>query len=153
MYIDCVHYTIVFRGDIFVSLNQPQISIDLGSSIPVYRQIIDALRQHLVDGALQPGDFLPSVRQLALDLGVHFNTVAQAYRALSDEGWLDLKRRRGASVLDRERRPVPDKDRQRLYWQRLMELTAELRAEGIPSRQIALHLRKLADRIEGNSKC
>lgn len=133
-----------------MAVNGPHISIDLESSIPVYRQIVDALRQHLVDGALQPGDLLPPVRQLALNLGVHFNTVAQAYRALSDEGWLDLKRRRGASVIGRERPSAPDKERQRFYLQRLMELTAELRAEGIPSRQIVLHLRKLADRIEEN---
>ena len=131
-------------------MNQPRISIDLASSVPVYRQIVDALRQHLVDGALQAGDFLPPVRQLALDLGVHFNTVAQAYRALSNEGWLDLKRGRGARVVDRERPTAPGKDRQRFYLQRLRELIAELRAEGIPARQIASHLRKVADLIEEN---
>ena len=83
------------------------ITIDLNSHVPVYRQIVDAMRHLLVDGELQPGDQVPTVRQLAIDLGVHFNTVAQAYRLLADEGWLDLKRHRGAKVLDRRKPAAP----------------------------------------------
>ena len=128
----------------------PVISINPHSTVPVYRQIVDAMRNHLVDGTLQPGDLVPPVRQLAVDLGVHFNTVAQAYRVLADEGWLDLKRRRGAMIIDRARPAAPDRERQKLQLQRLRELTAQLRAEGIPAKQLAAHLRKLADLIEGN---
>ena len=125
------------------------ISIDLNSPVPVYRQIVDAIRHLLVDRALEPGDQLPTVRQLATDLAVHFNTVAQAYRVLSDEGWLDLKRKRGATILDRRQPDAPSKERQNHSLRRLKELTAQLRAEGIPARQIAHQLRKLADGIEG----
>ena len=63
-----------------------RLRVDLSSSIPIYRQIVDGLRVALVNGDLHPGDSLPTVRRLALDLGVHFNTVAQAYRTLSAEG-------------------------------------------------------------------
>jgi GntR family transcriptional regulator len=125
------------------------ITVDIKSPIPVYRQIVDAMRHLLVSGALEPGDQVPTVRQLALDLGVHFNTVAQAYRTLSEEGWLDLKRRRGATVLDRRTPSTPSKEQQGHSFQRLQQLTAQLRAEGIPSKQIARQLRKLADGIEG----
>ena len=128
----------------------PTITIDLKSSVPVYRQIVDAMRHLLVEGALKPGDQVPPVRQLGLDLGVHFNTVAQAYRELADEGWLDLKRRRGAVVLDREKPAAPSRSRQNDSLRKLRELTAQLRAEGIPASQIAGHLRKLADGIEGD---
>src|SRR5678810_807646 len=79
----------------------PRVSIDLGSPTPAYRQIASDLRRHLVEQRLRPGDLLPPIRQLALDLGVHFNTVALAYRMLADEGWLELKRRRGAVVMAR----------------------------------------------------
>lgn len=126
----------------------PTITIDTNSLTPVYRQIVDAMRHLLVEGTLKPGDQVPPVRQLALDLSVHFNTVAQAYRVLSDEGWLDLKRRRGAIVQDRALPNAPGKNRQQDSFRRLRELTAQLRAEGIPAKQIALHLRKLADGIE-----
>lgn len=50
----------------------------------------------------------PPLRQLALDLGVHHNTVALAYRELAAEGWLELRRGRGALVVERrDRRPSP----------------------------------------------
>src|SRR5438128_6290037 len=122
---------------------KPTITIDVKSSVPVYRQIIDAMRHLLVEGVLKPGDRVPPVRQLGLDLGVHFNTVAQAYRELADEGWLDLKRRRGAVVLDRVQPAPPNKARRNDSLKKLRELTARLRAEGIPASQIASHLRKL----------
>jgi len=71
--------------------SRPIIRIDLASTVPVYRQIVDSLRMHLVEGDLVPGDVLPSVRRMAMELGITFNTVAQAYRQLAEEGWLNLK--------------------------------------------------------------
>jgi GntR family transcriptional regulator len=124
------------------------ITINLESPYPVYRQIIDAIRHLLVQGELKPGDQLPPVRQLGLDLGVNFNTVAQAYRELSDEGWLDLKRRRGAVVLDRALPAPPSKARQNNSLKKLRELTAELLAQGIPATEIVKHLQKLAEAIK-----
>ena len=67
------------------------LHIDSESGTPVYRQIVDGLRVALVNGDLLPGDPLPAVRRLALDIGVHFNTVAQAYRELAREGWLNIR--------------------------------------------------------------
>ncbi len=125
----------------------PTITINLDSPAPVYRQVVDAIRHQLVSGALKPGDSMPTVRELATDLGIHFNTVAQAYRLLADEGWLDLKRHRGAVVLDRETPAAPDRERRKQSWQRLVELIAQLQSEGIPTHQIAGRLRKLADTL------
>jgi GntR family transcriptional regulator len=59
------------------------LRIDLASSVPVYEQIANGLRAELVSGQFSPGDKLPPVRMLALDLGVHHNTVAEAYRQLA----------------------------------------------------------------------
>src|SRR5881392_167421 len=81
--------------------NQKLLRIDLKHPVPAYRQIADGMRALLVRAAFQPGDRLPTVRQLAIDLTVHHNTVAQAYRLLADEGWIELKRHRGAKVLER----------------------------------------------------
>jgi GntR family transcriptional regulator len=125
----------------------PTITIDFNAPIPIYRQIADAMRHLLVSGDLQAGDQVPTVRQLATDLGVNFNTVAQAYRILEDESWLDLKRRRGAVVLDRRKPSAPGKERQKQAFQRLRELTAQLQSEGIPVNQIAGQLRRLADAL------
>jgi GntR family transcriptional regulator len=72
------------------------IRIDLNKPQPLEEQITAALRQALAQGTLAPGDDLPPVRQLAGDLGVHWNTVARAYRRLADEGLLSVRRGKGA---------------------------------------------------------
>ncbi len=61
-------------------------------------QIRDQLRTMIQSGLLDPGQRLPPVRELAQDLGVHFNTVARAYRLLAQEGWIVLHHGRGAYV-------------------------------------------------------
>jgi DNA-binding transcriptional regulator YhcF (GntR family) len=122
------------------------IEIHDDSPLPVYRQIADALRHHLVAARLKPGDLLPPVRQLALDLGVHFNTVAQAYRILADEGWLDLKRRRGALVLERTMPRRRNETRVDALLTRLRDLTAELRGAGVTQTQIAAAVRRATKR-------
>lgn len=120
------------------------IELHADSPAPAYRQIADAIRRHLVDGRLKPGDLLPPVRQLAMDLGVHFNTVAHAYRDLADEGWLDLKRRRGALVVERHAPRKPDQSQVAALIDRLRDLTAELRGAGLTQAQIAAAVRRSA---------
>ena len=106
------------------------LRLDPASPVPAYRQIVDGLRLLFVDGALRPGDTLPTIRTLALDLGVHFSTVAEAYRTLSGEGWLELRRRHGATVTER-RSPVPAPAAQAEFGTRLRQLIAQVRAEGL----------------------
>jgi DNA-binding transcriptional regulator YhcF (GntR family) len=125
---------------------KPAIRIDLASSVPAYRQIANALRALLVAGAFPVGAPLPTVRQLAVDLGVHHNTVAEAYRVLSDEGWLALRRRHGAIVLDRSR-PTPPREARTSLIQRLRELTAEAQAEGLAPGVIADTMRSVATQL------
>jgi GntR family transcriptional regulator len=122
----------------------PRVSIDLGSPTPAYRQIASDLRGHLVEQRLKPGDLLPPIRQLALDLGVHFNTVALAYRLLADEGWLELKRRRGAVVMARSAPRSMDRTRVDQLLQQLGHIAAELRSAGMSARQISAALQRIA---------
>ena len=75
-----------------------QLKIDIASEVPAYRQIADQVRALIVEGALEPGDSLPPVRKLALDLGIHFNTIAEAYRTLEREGLLEIIHGHGARV-------------------------------------------------------
>src|SRR5438045_3209210 len=93
---------------VYVQSTTMILRIDLKSPVPVYRQIVDCLRILLVNSELSPGDQLPPVRRLALDLGVHFNTVAEAYRTLEEEGWLEIGRRSGARVVARAVPKGPD---------------------------------------------
>ena len=124
------------------------LRIDLKSSVPVYRQIVDGLRILLVNGDLHPGDQLPPVRRLATDLGVHFNTVAEAYRTLAEEGWLEIIRRSGARVIPREVPRGSDRDIAECFQRRLRELVAELQARGFPRGRIVRELRRVAEMLE-----
>jgi DNA-binding transcriptional regulator YhcF (GntR family) len=124
----------------------PVIRIDVASPVPAYRQIANALRALLVAGTFPVGEPLPTVRQLAVDPGVHHNTVAEAYRVLADEGWLALRRRHGAIVLDRSR-PSPPPEARTSLLQRLRELTAEAQAAGVPPRVIAESMRSVATQL------
>ncbi|MGA3294576.1 MAG: GntR family transcriptional regulator [Candidatus Acidiferrales bacterium] len=127
--------------------NAPTLRIDLASPRPVYEQIVSGLRALLVAGEFAPAEQLPTVRQLALDLGVHHNTVAEAYRVLADEGWLDLRRGRGAVVLDR-REPKPTPAAKQGFGQRLEELIAKAIADGVPRSAIAGHMASLAKKLD-----
>jgi GntR family transcriptional regulator len=122
-----------------------RVSLNIESSVPAYRQIADDVRRHLVDERLKPGDLLPPIRQLALDLGVHFNTVALAYRLLADEGWLELKRRRGATVIARNAPRAVDRRKVDGLLRQLAQIAAQLRSAGMSSRQISSALRRIAE--------
>src|SRR5579862_7688982 len=124
------------------------LRIDLSSQIPVYRQIVDGLRILLVNGELKPGDSLPAVRRLALDLGVHFNTVAEAYRTLAAEGWLETARRSGTQVVARPAQELPDPAAAEGFQRRLQELVADWQSRGLSSARVARELRRMAESLE-----
>jgi len=124
-----------------------RIQIDLAGVVPAARQIADQLRARLVDGELAPGDRLPSVRRLAVDLGVHFNTVAGAYRALADEGWLDVSQGRHVRVIERAT-PSPTADTRARFRQGLRQVVADARAGGLSESFVARELAELAERFQ-----
>ena len=74
------------------------ISIDGRSGVPFYRQIIDQVLLGIAAGRLTPGDRLPTVRQLAIDLQVNPNTVSRAYRELEIRGVVNTQRGTGTFV-------------------------------------------------------
>lgn len=124
------------------------LRIDLESSVPVYRQMVDGLRVLLVNGELKPGDRLPPVRRLAMDLGVHFNTVAEAYRTLADEGWLEIARRSGVKVIARKTPKRAANAAAETFDRRLRGLVAEMQAGGFSRDNIVRELRRLAEALE-----
>lgn len=73
-------------------------AIDPADARPIYVQIMDEVRRARVVGTLAPDEPLPSVRQLAADLRVNPNTVAQAYRELEREGLVHVRRGQGTYV-------------------------------------------------------
>lgn len=76
-----------------------QLSIDFRSKIPIYVQIVEQVKQQVAAGGLPPGEQLPTVRQLAADLRVNFNTVARSYRLLDEAGLISTQQGRGTYVV------------------------------------------------------
>jgi GntR family transcriptional regulator len=92
------------------------ITISLTSPVPLQDQLVAELRRLLATGKLSIGDELPPVRQLANDLGINLNTVARAYRELTDAGLLASMRGRGTVVVGTRERPrgKPNEERKRI---------------------------------------
>ena len=78
------------------------ILIDESDPRPIYRQVADEIRHLIAGGSLAEGEALPSVRQVAVDLGVNLNTVAGAYRELQTEGLVTIRHGSGAVVASRK---------------------------------------------------
>ncbi len=74
------------------------IQIDFGSEEAFYVQLYNQIIYGIANAELQPGDTLPSVRELAEDIGINMHTVNKAYAILRQEGYLRLDRRHGAVV-------------------------------------------------------
>jgi GntR family transcriptional regulator len=81
------------------------IQIDFRSGVPGYNQIVEQIQQEIVSGRLKPGDQLPTVRALASDLRINFNTVARAYRILDEMGIISTQHGRGTFILEQ---PSPE---------------------------------------------
>lgn len=79
-------------------MSAPILVLDPNSSVPPYEQIGAQIRLQIATGHLLPGAILPSVRQLAHDLGIAPNTVVRAYSELEREGWVVTSARRGVIV-------------------------------------------------------
>ncbi len=81
-------------------MNAPLLLLDQSSPIPPYEQIGSQVRALIVGSRLTPGALLPSVRQLARDLGVAPNTVVRAYNELERDGWVVSSARKGVMVAE-----------------------------------------------------
>jgi GntR family transcriptional regulator len=81
------------------------LEIDFRSGIPIYLQVVERIKERLAGGRLKPGDQLPTVRSLALELRVNFNTIARAYRILDDAGVISTQQGRGTYIMEM---PAPE---------------------------------------------
>jgi len=129
-----------------------QIEIDLLSKIPIYVQIIDQIKHMIASGNLEPGDQLPTVRQMATDLRVNFNTVARAYRMLDEEGLISTQHGRGTYILP----PSTEENGERLRRQDIEWLTRQYLNEAANLDYAADEVKKIfeqniKDWIEGGS--
>ncbi|MEI3231952.1 MAG: GntR family transcriptional regulator [Gordonibacter pamelaeae] len=82
-----------------------QITIDSDSGIPLWLQLRNRLIYLIASGRFKAGDKLPTVRELAVDLGINYNTVSKVYQDIERDGYIVSKRGKGTFVADQGSRP------------------------------------------------
>jgi GntR family transcriptional regulator len=123
-----------------------RIQVTTGSSIPIYRQIVDQIRQGIAAGKVTVGHPMPSVRRLATELVVNPNTIAKAYSALVRDGVLVGQQGRGYFVTER-REIYTRKERQRRLELVMDPFLAEAFTLGFDEAQIVNEVQKRLQKI------
>src|SRR5215211_2260381 len=103
------------------------LQIDFRSGLPIYTQIVNQVQTQVAGGILKPGDQLPTVRALAEELRVNFNTVARAYRILDEARIISTQQGRGTYITE----VPPPKVTERLRKESLEALTQRYLTEAI----------------------
>lgn len=78
-----------------------EVSVDFESGVPIYMQLVDRIKQMVASGQLQPGQQIPTMRQLAADLRINYNTVGRAYSILDQDGVISTQQGRGTFIASR----------------------------------------------------
>jgi GntR family transcriptional regulator len=109
--------------------------LDPRSGVPAYRQIIDQVMIGVASNQLAPGDQLPTVRQLAVDLAVTPNTIARAYKEMELRGLIDTQQGLG-SFISQKKVPGRQAERQRQLDQMVGDLLARAGAAGFTVEEV-----------------
>jgi GntR family transcriptional regulator len=115
--------------------------LDAHSGVPVYRQLIDQVQGAIAMGVLRPGDQLPTVRLVAVELAINPNTVMRAYRELEIRGVLDTQQGTGTFVADRPA-ATTEEEKARKLAQLVGEFVARAGAAGLSLDELMEALRK-----------
>ena len=103
------------------------LQIDFRAGLPIYTQIVNQVQTQVAGGVLKPGDQLPTVRALAEELRVNFNTIARAYRILDEARIISTQQGRGTYITE----IPPQKVTERLRRESLEALTQQYLTEAM----------------------
>ena len=116
------------------------------SGVPIYRQIQDQIRYGIASGLLGPGEQLPTVRSLAVELSVNPNTVIKAYSELEREGILTTEQGSGTFVAAQQPAPLADENRQSKLETLCSEFLAQAARFGFSSQDLMNGIQTLIER-------
>ena len=109
------------------------VFLDYRDARPIYTQITDGFREQILSGILQPGERLPSVRELAAQLTINPNTIQRAYRELEAAGWIVTVPGKGCFVSDR----APETTQRQQLLEEFDRVTQALIASGVAREDLA----------------
>jgi GntR family transcriptional regulator len=121
------------------------LSVDLKSGVPLYRQIIDQVKSGIATGAVGPGDRLPTVRQLSVDLSVNPNTVSRAYNELELTGLVETHMGSG-TFIGHKRVERDEVEQRRILDQICQEFLSRASAHGFTLEDILDNLKQRQSR-------
>ena len=122
-----------------------QIQLDKTGGMPFYRQIIDLVKSGIATGRLKPGDQLPTVRQLAVELSINLNTVSRAYMELELTGLVETQMGSGTFVSDKKVEQ-DEVERQRILDELCQQLLSRATSHGLSLDDILGNLERLRSR-------
>ena len=125
------------------------ITINSNEEIPIYLQIRQQIINGIASGELKAGDALPSVRQLAFDIGVNMHTVNKAYALLRSEGHVNMHGRKGAVIAERIEADEDNKTEIRFQ---MDQLITEAKVKGLSSEDLYNMLDEILHDEKGESK-
>lgn len=112
------------------------VAISDTDPVPVYRQIVDAVRSEIAAGRLKPGESLPSVRELAANLKVNVNTVHKAYQVLRQMRIVVVRQARGVIVAPGVLEVLGSSENARILGERIDDLLAEAKRLGFSPQDV-----------------
>ena len=118
------------------------IQIEPQSDVPIYEQVTLQIIEGIARGEMKPGDTLPSVRNLAADLGVNMHTVNKSYHELEEKGIITIRAKSGAIIRSEEERALTSEQLQ-LIEKNLKPVVAEGMVLGATAEQIEHMMKKV----------
>lgn len=118
------------------------IQIEPQSDVPIYEQVTRQIIEGIARGEMKPGDTLPSVRNLAADLGVNMHTVNKSYHELEEKGIIIIRAKSGAIIRSAEERALTPKQLQQIE-KNLKPVVAEGMVLGATAEQIEHMMKKV----------
>lgn len=129
---------------------QSLFKLDPASGVPFYRQIIEQVLLAVGDGRLKPGDRLPTVRALAVDLAVNLNTVAKAYKEMEIRGIVETQQGTGTFIAAKQAAPKA-KERKKAVQELADRFVALATARGIGIGELIDALSERAEQADRRS--
>ncbi len=120
-----------------------QFSLDLKSGVPFYKQVILQVEMAIVDGRLENGDQLPTVRSLAVALKINPNTVARAYNELEIRGIVNTQQGTGTFISDKKIE-LSEVEKERILAELTRPYLSNARAYGFTLEELIKHLQSMA---------
>jgi len=126
------------------------ISINLADGVPIYRQIVNQVKYLVASGLLTPGEELPPIRTLALQLKVTPNTIVKAYGELEISGVIHKRQGSGTFVSEGRPQQVALRERRRVIEQRIDALLAEAHQLNFSAEEILRMVRERKAEMNGS---